>query len=820
MRLRLLSSMLAFLLFPMMTFGGELRGRIESGRSPAGAWQVLVTGIEQTFVRTAIVDGEGRFTVTDLPAGRAGVTVIRADDPEGLPRGGRLVTIPVSGTVETDLRLRPESTAAPTFNFVLYRGEYYNNQPDEGSASTVLLPEQGTASNINFELTPGGGTISGRVTRDGTGAAVAGVIVTAFGESSDIFSFDRTDAGGFYRITGIPADTFLVAADIYLGTEDNDYIGELYDNTNNPASATLVGVAEGADTPNINFALAVGGSISGRVTADVGGAGIAFVSIYVRPVGGSSITFGVTDGTGHYRVRGLAAGNYTVEASPFDNFLSEFYNNQESSVTANPVAVTGGSETANIDLSLATGGRVTGTVTDAGSSQPLRDLLVIASRRSDNLTNTAFTGADGSYAVEGLPTGEYVVSVPEIGKWWNNRTNSDDADGVNVTAGTTTPNINFSGSTFGSECTLPPEEVGAISGLVSQTEGSGTAPVAGAEIHLYVDLGFFRFEISSTETDDTGHYTLGCLDANDYLVECVAPFSRLLPQWYDNTDSAGAAPVAVLANRTTTDINFLLSPGATISGHVGGAGGVTLPFAEVVAKETFSGQLASTLADAQGDYQIDGSVAGGLSAGSYKVYALSYTTANPAYVPVVMSRLTASADPEGIVLEWRTTADSDPAAFQVERAAAPDAPRVTLTDRPLTGGPDYRFVDRTAGAAETWWYWVVAINRSGRVERFGPVVASASPPVASRFLGAAPNPTRDAAVISFQLAAAGPVRVDLFDASGRLVRQLLDEARPAGLGSVRWDGRSDGGAEVGAGLYFVRWTAGATTRNGRIMLVR
>lgn len=819
MRSRIASAVLALLLLPIVAFGGELRGRIEPvDGSLSGDWQVIVSGLEQSWVRALPVDGEGNFIATDLPAGRAGVIVRPSTDEFALPRGGRMVTIPASGAVDVAIPLRPENAAAPTFNFVLYRGEYYNNKPTEEAANTVTLPVAGTVNNIDFELTPGGGTISGHVTRDGTGTAVSGLIVSAFGTTTGVFSFDRSDAGGNYRITGIPADTFMVAVNLLLPTGDNDYVGEFYDNTTGILNIVPVPVTEGNDTPNINFALVLGGSISGRVTAQSGGAGIPGASVYVRPVGGTSVNYGLTDSNGNYRVRGVAAGNYTVEVSPDGNYLSEFYNDKASQAEGDAVVVSAGSETANINMVLATGGRVTGTVTDQTSSQPLADLLVMAVRTTDNLTRTDFTAGNGTYAVEGLPAGTYEVIVPEIGKWWNNRTNPAEADPVNVTAGATTSSINFTGSVSASGCTSAPEEVGAISGTV--TRASGGQPVSDASVIVYVDLGLFRFSLGSTDTDNDGHYTFDCLDPGSYLVECTAPFSALLPQWYNAADSASADQVEVLANRTTTGINFQLAEGATIQGHVAMSTGGPVPFNEVVARELATGLEASGYTDSQGNYEIVGGEQGGLRPGAYKVHAADYSTANAALIPVTLARFTAAATAEGIELEWSLTADSEPAAFQIERSGSPNGPRTLLTPEPLPAGSPGRYVDATASPDGTWLYWLVAIERSGDTQRFGPVVASAQAPAVNRFLGAAPNPARDASVISFQLSAPGRVEISLFDASGRLVRRLLDETRPAGLGSVRWDGRTESGAPAGAGLYFVRWMAGGVARTGRILMTR
>lgn len=72
-----------------------------------------------------------------------------------------------------------------------------------------------------------------------------------------------------------------------------------------------------------------------------------------------------------------------------------------------------------------------------------------------------------------------------------------------------------------------------------------------------------------------------------------------------------------------------------------------------------------------------------------------------------------------------------------------------------------------------------------------------------------PNPATATVSLSFQLPTASPVQIDVFDASGRRVRRLVDRVQfGAGFHQLNWDGRGDGGNLVGAGAYFVRVALG------------
>jgi len=86
--------------------------------------------------------------------------------------------------------------------------------------------------------------------------------------------------------------------------------------------------------------------------------------------------------------------------------------------------------------------------------------------------------------------------------------------------------------------------------------------------------------------------------------------------------------------------------------------------------------------------------------------------------------------------------------------------------------------------------------------------------------GAAPNPFNPTTVLRFDLAAAGPVELKLFDVKGRLVRTLTDGYREAGVHEVRWDARNDDGQHVASGTYYARLVAAGESRVRPLVLVK
>lgn len=102
------------------------------------------------------------------------------------------------------------------------------------------------------------------------------------------------------------------------------------------------------------------------------------------------------------------------------------------------------------------------------------------------------------------------------------------------------------------------------------------------------------------------------------------------------------------------------------------------------------------------------------------------------------------------------------------------------------------------------------------------VLGAPGPARAERFELSAPrpNPARGAVTLSATLPAPGRLRVDVLDVAGRRLRTLHDGAAAAGTLVLRWDGRTDSGAEVSPGLYMMSVRLGGRTVVRRVAHVR
>jgi aminopeptidase N len=98
-------------------------------------------------------------------------------------------------------------------------------------------------------------------------------------------------------------------------------------------------------------------------------------------------------------------------------------------------------------------------------------------------------------------------------------------------------------------------------------------------------------------------------------------------------------------------------------------------------------------------------------------------------------------------------------------------------------------------------------------------VPGEAPAATGPVLWCEPNPFNRSTTIGFSMAEAGPVRLRVFDLSGRLVRSLLDSPLGPGEHRVTWDGRGENGSILPAGLYLQRLDNGGRSSRSRVLLI-
>jgi protocatechuate 3,4-dioxygenase beta subunit len=256
-----------------------------------------------------------------------------------------------------------------------------------------------------------------------------------------------------------------------------------------------------------------------------------------------------TDADGEYS-SSVSPGTYKIEFSVCNggNYVDEWFDDQPDRNTATPVAISTG-QTFTADASLATGGRISGTVTDA-ARQPLEGACASARREQDAFSHFGFADQDGGYVIEGLGSGDYQVFFHHceagsyINEYYDDHLDEASADPVPVTSGATTASIDAELATGAT-----------ISGRVVGLSGQ---PVENVCVHAHqTEFGLGPFDY----TNANGDYTIEGLQTGSYRVVYVpcAPGPYYL-EWFDNeADWDSADPVAATVGSITGGIDADLS---------------------------------------------------------------------------------------------------------------------------------------------------------------------------------------------------------------------------------------------------------------------
>lgn len=94
-------------------------------------------------------------------------------------------------------------------------------------------------------------------------------------------------------------------------------------------------------------------------------------------------------------------------------------------------------------------------------------------------------------------------------------------------------------------------------------------------------------------------------------------------------------------------------------------------------------------------------------------------------------------------------------------------------------------------------------------------------PVAKTTLkGNYPNPFNPETSISFELANAGKVNLDIYNVKGQKVKTLVNDVMEKGNHTINWNGTDDSGRKVGSGIYFYNMKSGKYSSTRKMILMK
>ena len=530
-----------------------------------------VTGIDFVLDPGGTISG----TVTDasLGNGLAGVWIHIFDESGSMASHG---DTDGTGAFTTWEAVPPGNYYAKTWSDIGYVDKVYDDKPclgdcDVMNGDVIVVSGTENVSGIDFALEPGG-PVSGTVIEASSGTGLADVGIDVFDESGKWVGNGVTDGMGAYTTYFVyPAGNYFVRTWNNAGFAD-----ELYDNIpcqdscDVTAGDAVVHPGAGGVT-GIDFDLAQGTTVSGRVTDNLTGTGLFDARVMVFDSEGSFVNDAWTDEQGDFTVDGLSGGVFFARAST-QHYFTQLYDGIDCTGgcvvnTGTPIPAAEGEQVVAIDFALVRGGSISGTVTDSATGAPLEGAFV-AVWDGGEIFASEHTAPNGLYNISvALPQGQYFVTasggVGYVVELYDDIScaglcDPTAGDAISVGPGEVVAGINFA------------LEAGAsIAGIV--TDQITQAGIADVRVDIFDVTGEW---VTSANTEADGSYiTPAELPEGTYFA-CTWNDQGYLEELFDGMncsmgcDVTQGDAISVGLGEEVTGINFELSRGASISGVV------------------------------------------------------------------------------------------------------------------------------------------------------------------------------------------------------------------------------------------------------------
>jgi hypothetical protein len=225
----------------------------------------------------------------------------------------------------------------------------------------------------------------------------------------------------------------------------------------------------------------------------------------------------------------------------------------------------------------------------------------------------------------------------------------------------------------------------------------------------------------------------------------------------------------------------------------------------------------------------------------FSIWAISST--EDASLPVELSFFDAIIGEEGVVLKWTTESEVNHLGFEIFRSEDGEMYRKIAsyqTNPALKGsgasstGKTYQYEDRSVVDNKTYWYKLVSVDFTGETEEFGPVqivyakngYVSDPNSIPATFMleSAYPNPFNPVVHIPLGVPKTDQknrqIRLQVFDITGRMVKELVNQELVPGSYEFTWDGTGNSGQTLPSGIYFIRMQSPKFNKTIKVMLIK
>jgi hypothetical protein len=193
---------------------------------------------------------------------------------------------------------------------------------------------------------------------------------------------------------------------------------------------------------------------------------------------------------------------------------------------------------------------------------------------------------------------------------------------------------------------------------------------------------------------------------------------------------------------------------------------------------------------------------------------------------VELSYFTATANEQGIMLNWATQSEKNTERWIIGRSQSFSGPYVGIKEivgQGTSNAPhEYSYLDGTVEPNKNYCYRLTEISGGIEVSVYTISANSLNIPVSFAFKLSSPqpNPSRGQAKISYQIADRSEVKLKVYNITGQLVRTLVNEVKSAGSYAVTWDGRNEKGQTMSNGIYFINLESGSLKATRKMTVIR
>jgi len=189
--------------------------------------------------------------------------------------------------------------------------------------------------------------------------------------------------------------------------------------------------------------------------------------------------------------------------------------------------------------------------------------------------------------------------------------------------------------------------------------------------------------------------------------------------------------------------------------------------------------------------------------------------------------------PTSISLSWDSLSLTDLGGYRLHYDNNPGHPYSGLSANegvsPIDVGHLTQFELTGLSPEQTYYITVIAYDNQGNESLYSnevvvPLTGVEEDEIDHLLFYTYPNTTRGEMFIGYRLAGVGtgivPVRLKIYDIRGALVKSLVDRDDEPGHYTMSWDRMDDTGKEVGAGIYFLRLSAGELRATRKLVILQ